>query len=241
MSPLRRLSQTLAAAVMFFGVTAFGQTTNYIIYGPGAGLDLEGAFPYAIQFSTDGPRTLSSLTFSNYTAVSGLGISTHFQVNNWGTKPEFGNSTDDNTLEDMMFDIAYNNGTLSLTLSNLTVGEDYKLQLLFSENFWQGSTGRRSQSIDLEGGRIVTNLDTLLGTSWTTAPNTHTGIVLVSHIFTAGDSVLNLDLMLGTVPGTDGAPLIGALTLELIPEANGLLFIGFGVCGALLINRRRRR
>ena len=233
----------LAALLASAGV-ATAQTTVGYFSGPGAGqgLDLGGTFPYAVQFSTNAVRTISSLNFWGYESVAGLGITTHFRVDNWGLKPEYGTSSDANALEDMMHDVAYYSlSNFSVTLSNLTVGAKYQLQLLLSENYYNGTTPmpsvRRYQSIDVEGNRIATDLDSLYGGAWTQTPNTHTQGVVVTHLFTAGDSTLNVDFLLGTTPDT--APILNALTLEAVPEPSAIWLAAAGIGGMLLLRRRR--
>lgn len=239
-----RLGAVVLAALAFAAGGASAQTSVGYFSGPGVGqgLDLSGSFDYAVQFSTNNVRTISGVNFWGYQSVAGLGITTHYAVDNWGLKPEYGTSTDANALEDMMHDVVYYSlANFSLSLSNLTIGAQYKLQLLLSENYYDGVTFkpsvRRYQSINVEGTRIATDLDSLYGGAWTQTPNTHTQGVVVTRLFTAGDSTLNVDFLLGTTPDT--APILNALTLQAVPEPSAMMLLVAGVGGMLLLRRRR--
>jgi hypothetical protein len=239
----RFLGALVFSAIFLVASRSEAQTSTGFFVGPdsGQGLDLSGTFLYSVQFSTNGARTVSGLAFSDYTDVAGLVISTHFHVDNWGTKPEYGSSASANALEDMMQDIVYYSlADFSLSLPNLTVGSRYKLQLLVSENYYDGinflPNQRRYQSLAVEGTQVLTNMDSLLGSTWTAAPNTHTKGVVITHEFVAGDSTMNLDFIRGSTPDT--APIVNALTVEAVPEPSAMLLVAAGACGLFLLRRR---
>jgi len=92
------------------GATIVHQGTIGQFNGPGQ-LDLSGNFPYAINFSENDPdRVVSGLKFlHDRQVIPGATLTGPNNVTPWATTPEFGASTDDNELEQIMADIRWAN------------------------------------------------------------------------------------------------------------------------------------
>jgi len=203
--------------------------------GPGD-LDLEGDFAYAINVTSEGSpdtRTVAGLDFTRDPLVAGATINFQNPANNWGTKPEYGPTADDGALEEIMWDIKWSASPNPVGISlDVDPGQAYKLQLLFSENFFS-QPGSRTFDIFFEGLRAVEGLD-ILDVSGPRSGSPTAGAVF-SYEFIAPDSVLNIDLVPGgTAP--DQNPIINALTLEsvqlVIPEPSTVLIwslLGIGL------------
>jgi len=94
---------------------------------------------------------------------------------------------------------------------DVTAGQEYELQLLFSENFYQVA-GARHFDIAVEGVTIVDEFTPIpAGAEWTTAPNTG---VVVTYQFVAGDSVINVDLTKGS--SGDLNPILQGVILKTV-------------------------
>ena len=241
MLSIKKLTSLLAALALLVIAASpasaetvhFGSLSSFD--GPG-GLDLtaEGShsFAYAVNFEKNDPdRAVSGLTFvcegTDCAPVAGVTVTSS---NYYGEyfHPEFGDTTDDNNLEDIMDGFAYFTGTNRNIDVAVTSGQVYKLQLLF-----QGDNGVRIWDIVIEGSLAV---DEFYAKNY----DYHLGIGAVyTYEFTAGDNNLDIDLPAGTTTGADTAGLLSAMTLEVIPEPGTLVLLGLGSLGLLL--RRRRR
>jgi hypothetical protein len=207
---------------------------------PGEGIDLSGSVVYAVNVTgTDAPDlTIQGVTFKPDAVVDGVSVvsGTHRE---WDTPSVYGDTANDDALEELMYTILFTiNGNITANL-DVENGKMYMLQLLFSENFYDGTTvkygnTRRYFNVDVEGSRIETNFDPLQGETWTNNPDT--GYV-IRNILTATDDQLNVVLSPGS--GGDGNPILNAfiLTEVQVPEpTTGILL----VVGGLAIFLRRR-
>jgi hypothetical protein len=98
---------------------------------PEDGLDLQGNFRYAFNVSSAGPAGKAG--DADFTADNAPGIQV-VALNNipaWSA-PEYGDSAADDVVEKLTQSIRYD-GTIRVTLSNLTPASTYRLQLLFYE------------------------------------------------------------------------------------------------------------
>jgi hypothetical protein len=211
--------------------------------GPGD-LDLSGDFKYAVDVGGGG-GTVSGLAFTNDT-VAGVTVTAENLASPWSTKPEFGATADDNTLEGIMHGIRWTNATNGAPVSvlvdlDVTAGNTYELQLLWTENYWSGPN--RTFDVSIEGALAVDELDIRVVTGQSGQPSTLGAVY--THTLVAPDSQLNITLDPGS--GSDPNPIINAFTLEdvtpedepgaLIPEPAGFSLLGL----ALLALRKSRR
>lgn len=184
------------------------------ISGPGD-LDLEGDFPYAINFSNDDPvRTVRGVRFlPDNRPITGATLVGPQNVTPWQTKPEFGNTTDDNQLEEILYDIRWANSgggeRLRATLA-VTAGEEYKIQILISAN---GQEDRR-WDIRVNGREAVdeiTSLGVSPGASYSARRAT-----LFTYQFVPTTAAITIEMghLFGSNDGGDRNPIWQALTVE---------------------------
>ena len=210
---------TLCVAFFFDAVPAVANTTVSLgsvtqITGP-QDFDLTGEFIYAINFSANDPaRTVSGVTFLPDTqSIPGAVLYGPNNVTPWGTRPEFGSSTDANELEEILQDIRWASSpdTLSAQLA-VTAGERYKLQVLISANRFED----RKWDIRVNGQNAVDEI-TSLGVSpgQTYSQNRAT---LFSYEFIAPTSTVTVQMgsLFGANEAGDRNPIWQALTLERI-------------------------
>jgi hypothetical protein len=193
----------------------------------GEGLDFSGDFEYAINVFGNGGGAIGDATFTDDSAL-GVSISAEYTSLNWHD-PNFGNTANDNVLEYIMQSIRWSQkGTdVSVALDNLTVGNDYSLQLLFAEHNWE-----RGFDVEVEGLQILNDFapyviqggyDKALG-------------VFIRYDFTAQDSMLNIVLGGAALFG-DNNPILQGLTLEnttSVPEPSALAIFSLGLMGLSL-------
>lgn len=182
---------------------------------PGEGLDLDGVFLYAFDVNGTG-GIVNGLTFTaDPTAgitYSGSNIPFLVTTTYGGGSP----SANDSALRLIMNNGRYANGnsggSLSIDLTGLLVGQQYKVQLLAHDP--AGPPGVRSMSYSIEGDTLA-DIDPIAQGS---AGGNGTGLV-VTDIFTAADTTLNIILSAGSNGNADDRnPLVNAITVEIVPE-----------------------
>lgn len=184
------------------------------ISGP-ADLDLEGEIVYAINFSTDDPvRVLRGVPFlPDHDPIPGATLVGPQQVTPWQNRPEFGDSPDDEVLEDLCHDIRWANAgggeRLRATLA-VQVGEEYQLQILISAN----TSEDRRWDIRVDGNPAVdeiTSLGASPGQSY--APDRAT-LYTCRVLASTGRLEIEMGNLFGNNDGGDRNPIWQALTLE---------------------------
>ena len=184
-----------------------------------ADLDLSGTYDYAINMGgtwNHADVVLGSATFVDHSVSSDLTVTYNgnFLASQYGyaTLPVY--SPNDNSLSALMHHVAlvYGGAPSQLGLSvDVTAGRQYELKMFFSENYYSDAN-TRSFDISVEGTLIADDFIPIPAEAdWSGGTAPHTG-VLVTHQFTAGDSVLNMDLTPGAIG--DGNPHISGFTLE---------------------------
>ena len=136
-----------------------------------------------------------------------------------------------------MYQDMFGDKTGKITLYGLTDGQEYRLQLVSSENYWGAApadfkAGGRWASADYQG--VYNTNIVYIGDNWSpqTAYNTETWLIW-SSVYSSGGS---LELTVTTTAGMNAA-VVNALRVEAIPEPASALLIG---CGAALIAVVRR-
>ena len=232
----------LVGAVAMAGQTATAETINFgslAKFEGASDLDLSGDFLYTTNITPDTTApVINGLTFTPNASLAGLSVTSANSAANWVNKPEYGASSDDDALEDAMHDMRYSSTGSGADLNidaDVISGQQYKLQLLFSENFYT-TTGSRSFDISIEGSKAVDEFDIInTAGTWTGAPTAGT---VFTYIFTAGDTNLDIDLEPGT-SFSDHAPLINGMTLEKVPEPASIILFSMAGFGLLMARRRR--
>ncbi len=190
----------------------------------GDGLDLDGDFLFAVNVGTNGaPGLIRDADFTT-DSVPGVSITTQYEIPNWNVV-NFGDSPNDNALELALASIRWSDGRdavlpedVPLSLSGLTPGTTYKLQLLFGE----GCCPNRGFDVSVNGTQIS---DDFRPGVIQNNPRARTGAVII-HEFTATTTTLDivLDSLSLADPGiTDPNPILSAFTLETLPPSGDFL------------------
>lgn len=183
----------------------------------GEGLDLEGDFLYAVNVRGPGGLTVGD---ANFTADSAAGVTiagAAGQILNWAA-PEFGASANDNDLEVVMQSIRHQGnpagGLMTVSLTGLTVGQQYKVQTLYTES----CCGNRNFDVSVEGFKFADNFEpaTVQGGVDSTPAN---GAV-ATHTFTAADTTANLAFDGTGQAAGDRNPILSGFTLEDLGTTN---------------------
>ena len=122
------------------GVPAAVTKTTFTGGDLGEGLSLSGTFEYAVnvQSKQDEDRTVQGVTFLSSNSDSlpaGVSVTGGISdADDWGDKPEYGSSDDDESLEEMMYDIIWSGTDNEMQIDMpVDAGQKYQLLLLFSE------------------------------------------------------------------------------------------------------------
>ena len=203
----------------------------------GDGLSFTGAYIYTVNIggSAASPPVVQGITFTNDSLTPGVTVvlgGTGNLKGNWGTKPEYGATGDDNGLEAMMqvTALSYGIGPMIELTMGVTAGRRYELQLLVSENGIMNNAWGRYFDIAVEGFTIANEFTPIpADASWTTAP--HTGYA-VTYQFVAGDSIASVVFTGGSSAG-DPNPVVQAFTLKDItsPPAIEVWATAYGLTG----------
>ena len=210
----------------------------------GEGLDLSGTMVYALNvangaYGAGADVTVVDTTFvDDYPAPAGVS-SWYAMLTDWGAKPDYGTSINDNNLEEVMYDMAIPLGGRHSVEMNVVAGMRYKLQAILSENWYgvQDMSNSREQDLVLYDGAYVDQFGTGR-TVFDTASNvnvrqfvesnsytTSTAGVVVTMEFTATSSgLVTLVCSSPALPtsGLDPTPILSAVTLEATKVAKNL-------------------
>jgi len=206
----------------------------------GEGLDLAGDFRYGVNARGPGGDTVRQVTFTD-DSEPGVTMIAENEILNWGgSQPEYGATTNDNNLEDIMNSIRWTNTgdggleVLRVNLAGLVVGGTYKLQLLFGDD-----DGGRGWDVFAEGQLIVDDFS-LSDSSGNFGD-------LITHKFVADDETLNILFDGAGQTGIDNNPILNAFTLEVLfepvvpePGTGSLAALGFATLVATARRRKRR-
>ena len=136
-------------------------------------LDLSGDIVWAINVGGNDTITVGGVMFlSDAEAIAaGATIESSRRKAAWGERPEYGDDADNDQLESIMHSIR--SSTFGLGIGHVAVRlplepGDYHIQLLFSENFYNGTTPvpevgisflvKRTFPIEVEGERVAEEL-----------------------------------------------------------------------------------
>jgi hypothetical protein len=191
----------------------------------GEGFTLSGTYLYAVDLGAEwtSNQTVQGYTFVKATAA-GVTVGTTgtpLAAPWWQPTPSYGSSANDDALEQIMGNTQLVYGvspTVSLTIP-VTSGQQYSLQLLFSDN---SETAARNFDVTIEGSLVADNFQPQQGVIPFTTPRTF-GTVL-THTFTAGDNSLNVLLSQGDWSVGDANPIIQGFTLQAIPGPSTVLY-----------------
>ena len=212
-------------------------------------LDLAGDIVYAVNFSPANPNVeVDGTTFQTFTTsadVAGVTVSPDPIRSFLGTEgffnqfPALGGDGDVNTVVGSFIDSQdtendVNVPTMDLGL-DVSAGQPYQLQMLFSEGFFTASA-ERIFDISIEGVLEVDDLDVfaVLGDAGISPDGaTLPGAVLVTHEFVAGDSSLDI-----TLSDETSFSVLSGIILEVVPEPSSSLLT---IAGLFAFNAFRKR
>ena len=208
------LMLTILLAVIVAVPIQAAEITNFTGADPDEGVDFDGDFVYAVNIFGPGGQTIRDATFTEDEETDGFFIESTHQIIDWAL-PDYGGSDDDEDLAEIMQSIRWTNVPTDLETVNIemdvTAGEDYKLQMFFTE-----SCCNRGFNITLEEDLLVEDFaihEHHLDDIWNI--NSREDGVLITHEFTAADPLVELALGLsetGDYPDNNGH--ISAITLE---------------------------
>lgn len=194
----------------------------------GEGLDLQGTFPYAVDTGPLGAAggQIGGALFTDETAP-GVTLVSGNKAGGWNVGITYGDSPEDDILEEMMSSISWSDAaaavsTVQLTFTNLQVGAAYKLQLLFAEQQWP-----RGFDVHINGAPVADDFCPAFyqGGGFPLVlpcPDTR-GVVLTHSLIARGTDVrVVLDGKTTTTPEfTDHNAILNGATLELVaPNAD---------------------
>jgi hypothetical protein len=206
----------------------------------GQGLDLEGDFDYALTMNQSAHGlAVGDARFTTATATAGVSLDYGTMNQNWYNATYTGSAADlalGQVMNTVIWSFANGGLSMGLTMGGLTIGNSYKVQLLFGE-------GCCSRGFDIwqDGQQLVDDF----------SPSALAGIgngsrsAFLSNTFTATSTSVVFEFG-GSAPYGDNNPLLNALTLESLdavaqvpePASLGMLAAGLGLIGFL---RRKGR
>jgi hypothetical protein len=216
------------------------KATANLFFGPaaGQGLDLTGNFTYAIAFGNERPGGQVGSALFTADSAPGVTVDASQVANDWnqaGSDPDtgapingvdFGSSPEQLVLSDVLRSIRWSDSGnavkpfVTVTLGNLKVGAQYKLQLLFGERLWA-----RAFDVAVNGKPIAKAFAPFQWQGGFTGPGgatPRTNGVVLNYTFVANktDAVIDLDGRPVTFPGiSDRNAIINGLTLEEVQGA----------------------
>ncbi|HEX2750241.1 MAG TPA: hypothetical protein VHM91_19695, partial [Verrucomicrobiales bacterium] len=207
----------------------------------GEGLDLSGTFLYAFNAGTNGaPGQIHDALFTADDAP-GIVLSAPQQAPAFDSATFFG-SPEDAALSTLFKSIRWANTdnadpnlrAVKVDLSGLTVGQQYKLQLMFGEGCCTG----RAFDVSVQGTLIMDEFNPSIAQGGIAAPRI-TGSA-IGYTFTATDTVLHIVLDgTATTTGSDGNAILSGLTLETVTAPVDIEITGLSRAGnSLTINSR---
>ena len=220
----------LVASAMFLMACASADAATIGTYSGGdvgEGLDLDGTFVYALATgnpSADGNKTIRDATFvpwganAGVTGVTGVTLVTPASVASLSDyssadlstpKPEFGDTANDDNLEDVIDYRLYNlsGGLYDLQIGlDVTAGSPYQLQLLLR---YHNAGADNSFAVSLDGVEIHTG--------WVTAPGESS---VLTHEFTPTTShQANVHMGWDGSAGASAYAFFNAVTLEILDSS----------------------
>ena len=208
------------AALLVVGLLASSSSAVEItrFFGGDAddGLDLDGNFPYAVNISGPGGQVIRDVEFTEDLDTEGFFIEASHNLLDWAS-PDYGDTDNDDALEEIMQSIRWSNvpdqnpETVNIEM-DVTQGQSYKLQMLFTE-----SCCDRGFDITLDEELLVDDFviyEHHEDDVWN-IPSREDG-VLITHDFVATSNLVALSLGAESPDYPDNNGHISAITLEAV-------------------------
>jgi len=236
----------LIPAILLTGASATVSAQISIFTGgdAGEGLNLQGTFlpGFAVYAGPGGETatyTIQNAVFENSLVLGGIDISAPNETAFGAGVTDPQGSASDAGLANITNFVRFGGasapeGSIGVAITApILFGQMYRLQLLFNE----ACCNNRGFDVQVEGVLIADEFSPFV-TQGDTDGGNQPG-ALITHVFTAGDTTLNANLLVAAGFVDDNA-IIDAVTLEAIPEPTSLALAMLGGAG-LLAQRRRRR
>lgn len=232
--------------ILTAGISSAATSSNAITGGdPGEGGDFEGNFAYAIDFGESGDPVSSGgqvIGDANFTGWLDTPGAVNIGQNADSAEPSFGDTPNDDALEDLLSDGRWADADPADLTSDLSVtpGQAYQLQLLFVEGWNATAPGIRQFNVYVEDALIAADFDitAVAGVQEVEGgEGINTAGAVLTHSFTAGDDTLNIRLEHGSIDN----PRMSGITLEIIPEPASIALVATGTLILVGYGVRRRR
>ncbi len=201
--------------------TSFPLLSNFVqpVTGgeAGEGLDLTGTFVYAFNVGSGTPAGLirdADFTTQN---APGITIAANGSIENWST-PLFGDTVEDLALNTVLASIRHagaNKARITVTLTGLTAGRPYKLQVLALERCC-------NRGFDIYVDNVL-KVDEFAPYTWQDNVTSQTmgGVAVIGFLATGTSTQIVLDGATVSTPAyTDRNPILSGITLEALTGAD---------------------
>lgn len=217
---------TLAAGMM---VAAMGvQATPLAAALTTSNVDLTGDFTYALTMNSSAAGTIvGDATFTSALggSTAGVSISNQFYIQNWHNSAAANATGLGDVMRSIIWSLGNDSQVVQLSMSNLKIGDIYKVQLLFGE-----ACCDRGFDIFQDGVKVADDFS-----PFALNGNDYGGAAIFSDTFTA--TATSVVFGLGYYGGHgDWNPILNAATLENIslskvpePASLPLMFAGLGI------------
>ena len=209
-----------AASYPLYSSTAFSFSGG----DAGEGLDLNGSFIAAARFCPGfvaGSWPVRDATFVPYYDVPGLNQDAVNEIEGWTTMNFPGTlTTDDTNLAEVVKSIRYQGNVFNISLTGLTQGRSYKLQLLFAE----ACCANRGFDIYVDNKLVADEFSPPAIQGGASGTPARGAVVLCGFVATGTTVSIRLDKTTVTTPAlSDPNPILNALTLEelTLPDTDG--------------------
>ena len=186
------------------------------------GLDLDGVFVYAVNASSFGAAGQArDANFTSDEDTPGITIDAVNDIPQWGAEMDFGETTNDDVLERVMWGIRWTPrpSSVIITMENLVPGAHYKAQTLHAEKYcdrgWDVFLDDVLILDDFNAGRVQLGDPEIPGGNAGTENGAYVAIE-----FVASASTVTLELNGADAPFDDGNSILNGVTLERFVDEN---------------------
>ncbi len=242
---MRILFPTVLAILSACATTATAQTLISTFAGgdPGEGLELQGNFPtgYAVYAGADADIAtfqVQDAVFQNSANAGGIDIFAP-NLTAFGN-PNYGGTTNDLNLSSITDFVRFggqgspSGATGVLITAPVTVGTQYRLQLLFNE----ACCANRGFDVFADNSVVTMNFNPSVVQGGVNNTNSLPG-ALITYTFTATEPTLDVELRVSNPPFGDNNAIIDAVSLQVVPEPGTAILAAMSGAGLLALRRRR--
>eukprot|EP01052_Picozoa_sp_SAG31_P002232 SAG31_NODE_77_length_27533_cov_47.448859_3_plen_732_part_00 len=198
----------------------------------GEGLDFTGNFLYAVDIGGPGGQVIGDANFTDDTSTLGVSVTAQYDMLEWGSALDFGDSAADNALASVMHSIRWSAHPSPVIVTlEVTPGTKYRLQLMFHEQCCS-----RAFDVLIDGVAIVDEYSPQRDQGGMSEPGRPGAAIKYDFVATASTVTVSLE---GADAFADANPILNALTLEIEagthPKPNPEFYVraGGGAPGAV--------